>query len=235
MRYLTSTRTPSVRLYAYLLLFFGCATNLYTAALPVTEPDSGLAAPSASALVPRDGTLVRVEWKNDNEQATGLTSDERWNDFTMKCLQNVIETNLGKQWSDGKKVGQFLGKPMWNKWQQKDSDGDSEHPAATAYFQYLLVNSYEYGQVLAKQLQFRSEYYFTRYKSVQAEKVGEPFSISLQHTYVVRTSRRVNEQGSHAQAYKDAIVDSFNEFFGPFPSIQPTNDRQPKLGREAQL
>ncbi|KAJ3713323.1 hypothetical protein C8R42DRAFT_684797 [Lentinula raphanica] len=226
MRYLNSTRTPSVRLYVYLLLFFGCATNLYTAAaLPVTEPDSkGLATRSANTLVPRDRT-VTVNWKK-LRGAVEVSLDQRWNQRTKERLENGIKLELKDRFSV--EVTGFSTDPLtWT--------GELE-----AYFEYADGGSFKYGMVKKQEAAARSVYTITIYDSDPSNSKNQPrtlssFNVEIPHTFVVRTSLESKESGSHAKVFKTEIVDFFNEKFGQsFPPTYP-NTNAPRRGPKMEL
>ncbi|KAJ3774854.1 hypothetical protein FB446DRAFT_450665 [Lentinula raphanica] len=103
MRYLTSSRTPSMRLLAYLLFFFGCASNLYTAALPVTDAES-VVGPSATV-------EVMVEWTTVHKHGTPINAAVK--EPATVILEKQVTDLLRLQYGQPNLAPRFTGEVQW--------------------------------------------------------------------------------------------------------------------------
>ncbi|KAJ3838513.1 hypothetical protein F5878DRAFT_619328 [Lentinula raphanica] len=112
MRILNPLRTPSMRLFAYLLLFFGCALNLFTAALPVTDAESKeIVTRSTTGLAPRAPAVdqtVQLTWTSplvpsraptpvNNESAEkeiNVVEDQETEEIQAGVLEPIVTRTL---------------------------------------------------------------------------------------------------------------------------------------------
>ncbi|KAJ3738060.1 hypothetical protein EV360DRAFT_90878 [Lentinula raphanica] len=126
MRYLTSSRTPSMRLFAYycLLLFFGYASNLFTAALPAIEPDSKeLITRPTNGLVPRaNDETVQITWTSPlvppsrpptpAEKVVNIVESQLAEKIPMAVLERKVTKTLRKIFKRKKLAVQFLERAL---------------------------------------------------------------------------------------------------------------------------
>ncbi|KAJ3776489.1 hypothetical protein FB446DRAFT_721154 [Lentinula raphanica] len=192
MRILNPLRTPSMRLFAYLLLFFGCASNLFTAALPVTQPDSNGAVTrpaNASALVPRDNKhLVPVMWttfgESESKDKSHILSQDLYS-LVKTILQKEIEKALKEKFNID--VLDFFGDLKWTTESKAYfTFSDIQHKT----FVHVPDNKYGmlYQESLSNGLFIR--YTITLYDSLpkndaQPQRVGKPDRFDMPLTFVL--------------------------------------------------
>ncbi|KAJ3713322.1 hypothetical protein C8R42DRAFT_684793 [Lentinula raphanica] len=219
MQILNPLRTPSMRLFAYLLLFFGCASNLFTAALPVTQPDSNGAvtrpAGNASALVPRDNKhLVPVMWttfgESESKDKSHILSQDLYS-LVKTILQKEIEKALKEKFNID--LLDFFGDLKWTTESKAYfTFSDIQHET----FVHVPDNKYGmlYQESLSNGLFIR--YTITLYDSLprndaQPQRgVGEPDRFDMPLTFVLFEGENGGGQKSlEFKKFEEEIVEGF--------------------------
>ncbi|KAJ3745905.1 hypothetical protein EV360DRAFT_76500 [Lentinula raphanica] len=240
-----------MHLVAYLLLFIGCASNLYTLALPVAEADSGVISRSANELVPRDSgnKPIIVEWSTRGHEGTGI--DNKMRDVVTRIFEEQVARSIVELFSTRKKKidPRSITFRRFISWISVPGQPNLQK----AYFRIHGLSSDEtprpYGRIDKMLLEYMDQYLLYLYPDEPPLTDEEPKEdaingISGAIPYVIVSFEGSGGTGTsefvptiRANDYKNRIVDALDRQFYQNERVLTGNNRVMFVGdiKEAQL